>query len=80
MIGNLLHVFEADKRFAFFLGGIKAGGTLIGDVGSNGFENNSASAGFKKFGAHIIGGCHGGGGEEKRILAFKSAEIYGKIG
>ncbi len=79
MLGNLLHVFEANKAGIFFGEMVKAWGDLISNKETDRFKNNTAPTAIIGFGAHFIAVAHRGGGEAERVGKFDAAKGNRKI-
>ena len=79
MLGNLLHVFEANKAGIFFGEMVKAWGDFIRNKEPDRFKNNAAPTAIIGFGAHFIAVAHRRGREAERVGEFDAAKGNRKI-
>ena len=81
VLGDLLHVLEADEGGAFLVELVEAGGDLVDEVafGADGLEDHAAEAGVVGLLAHLVAVADRRGRQAEGVLEMHPQELDGQI-
>ena len=79
LVGDLLHVLEAQPGSVFLAGDVETGRALVRHEDTDGLEEHAAPASLIGLGDHVVVAADRGGRQEKRILALYAQIINRQI-